>query len=271
MNRVAKFLQGPFLDWGNKLTPWIGGMSAALLVSAPFSEPYVGNKALVGLVLTGILASTCISGVNAYFQKTRKSLEEELSTAKTKLDEVAGNMDYLFRGLLVDLWRQMRLKSEHQARISIYVHHKDADSREGLFTCCSRYSRNPRLEKRGRSSYPDQQGYIKEGWENGWHYDDQFPPDEEACRQYHENKYGIPPEILRNFKLLARFAVVQRLDDNESNPQAVIVIEGRAKPARLEEMRVKNQLKELAPSYAHMVKVLWNHISLPEEAKEKEL
>ena len=260
------------MDWGIKLNPLIAGAAAVFGILSGFVPEWtLWHWACIIIAIVCAIAYAVFSYKSPQHHESKDALRREAAEAKTELDEIAGKMDYLFRGLLVDLWKQMEFESDHQARISIYVHYKDADGGEGRFVCCGRYSHNPILEQPGRTSYPGQQGYIKEGWENGWHYDDQFPKDEEECRQYHQEKYGIPPEALRNFKLLARFAVVQRLDDNESNPQAVLVIEGRAKPARLEETRVKNQLKELAPSYAHMVKVLWKHIPLPEDAKEKDL
>ena len=275
MNQSKRFLQTILLtlsDWRSLLPPFLTGVAG---IAFAISNPNLGllpmlfdPMVVAWFIIILIVVSTCISVANVPYQKTRKAVEQELEKSKTKLDEVANNMPYLFDGILVNLWNKLNLGSDHHARISIYVHHEGSITEEGCFTCCGRYSSNPVIRKPGRTLYPDGQGYIWEGWQRGWHYDAEFPTDEENHEKYNHEKYKIPLEVQKKFKIRTLFCAVKRLDDAENKPRAVIVIEGEN---RLDHDHLKGELEHLAPDYAHMIKVLRDHIPVPKEAKEKQL
>lgn len=282
-NSLKRLEKNHILPFGIKYNAWINGLPALpaalsiLLSTLPatlLQSVYLSMLPTWLLPLAAFLLvslSTYISFRRPCYEKDVTFLQQRLNEANVKLEQVGHNIHDLFRGILVTLLRKMGFNREDQARISIYVHRKKSKTEQGYFTCCGRYSSNPEFGVTGRTTYPDGQGCIWRGWETGWHYDDNFPQNKNDRKKYNEDEYNIPITVQEKFKMLSRFYAAKCLDDAEGKSQAVIVVEGMNKPPADRKRIIKKELEKLARDYAHMVKVLRDHIPVTEDAEEKKL
>ena len=62
-----------------------------------------------------------------------------------------------------------------EERVTLYIHNGG-----NLFIPFGRYSPNTKYAKSGRPTYPDNIGCISKGWENGWHFENNFPNEEDS-------------------------------------------------------------------------------------------
>lgn len=278
-NSLKRLEKNHILPFGIKYNAWINGL-VALSVALPALLPTVLPSVYLSMLppwlfpsttVFFVILSTYISFRRLWYEKDVTFLQQGLDEANVKLEQVGHNIRDLFRGILVTLLHKMDFEEKDQARISIYVHRKKPKTEQGYFTCCGRYSSNPEFGVTGRTTYPDGQGCIWKSWETGWHYDDDFPENKNDRKKYNEDKYNIPITVQEKFKMLSRFYAAKRLDDAEGKSQAVIVVEGMNKPPSEHNHIIKKELDKLARDYAHMVKVLRDHIPVTEDAEEKKL
>ena len=231
---------------------------------------WITGSVAIAIFLSSWLAIPLIA-LSTYIAHKRPRYDESMNSLRQKVDQIGLNMHNLFQGILVNLLDRLKFDAEYQIRASIYVHHKRANYRQGYFTCCGRHSSNPEFRGQGRITYPDGQGCIWKGWENGWHYDDEFPRNADEHKKYSADKYDVPLKIQETIRMRSRFYAVMRLDDTEGESQAVIVIEGMKKPPSGKDSWLKKELEPLAKDYARMIKVLRDNIPIPKNAEEKNL
>ena len=108
-------------------------------------------------------------------------------------------------------------------RITIYVHDSD-----GYFVPVGRYSENPNLEKKGRSKYPDDQGFIAKAWQRDFCFANDYPdPDSNSkayIRRLSEDK--MPADIIAGLKMKSRLFFGCRIKNLQTQePIALLIIE----------------------------------------------
>lgn len=99
-------------------------------------------------------------------KKRQTTLEEQLqfykeenANLKESVNRWRNGLDDFFRNSLIFLYNSFDFNERD--RVSIYKHEEDQ------FVLMGRYSRNPKLNEKGRDAYPDNEGFIAEGWRNG--------------------------------------------------------------------------------------------------------
>ncbi len=172
----------------------------------------------------------------------------------------------MFDGLLLNLSKKLDFKQGDQARISIYVH----EISEGRFIPCGRYAPNPELRKSGRTSFPDTQGCIAKGWQNGWHFDDSFPDTTSRHQNYCYSNYAIPKNTHDDLKMRSLVYAVMRLDDSSGYPLAVMVIESE-KADQFDANQLQTDLEGVANDFSQMISTLRQHIPSPSDAADRGL
>lgn len=146
---------------------------------------------------------------------TEKVRDLERTNEKTSRDLVA---------VLRELIRQLVVQEDLdtvQNRISLYRHYN------GKFYLLARYSRNPNYQATGRRQYPDNEGIIGHCWTRGSGQVRDLPSDESSWIENATEKYGIPADVARDFKMKPRSLMGVRLDCGETGsiPTGVIVVE----------------------------------------------
>ncbi|MCB9983725.1 MAG: hypothetical protein H6861_08675 [Rhodospirillales bacterium] len=194
-----------------------------------------------------------------------EKLLNELSEANDKSRVISENVSELFDGYLYRLATKLGFGTQtaNCERITLYIHDKN-----GSFIQCGRYSANPQYRGVNRTNYPDTEGCIAKGWENGWHFDASFPcPDTDKAGyiDYCLNEYSVPRNTTRRIKMKSRLYAVSCVKKNEES-FAVIVVES-LEMDRFSEDILKVALEEQSDYLGHIVCVLRNYIPEPNAAE----
>ena len=104
------------------------------------------------------------------------------------------------------------------SRVTFYYCHDDR-----LYTV-ARFSRNLELGKRGRSSYPPNEGCIGLAYTGGRIAFERFPSKEEEWIQYNMTQYKISERECRGMKMKSRVILAVRMEHDE-HPMGAIAIE----------------------------------------------
>ncbi len=261
-------------------TPWVGFVTliSGALVTYDFTSmraKYPDWPGLFDILESGVLVfiflgfaliSALLSWAMTKRQKTLRGMQDEIDQCREQMGEIGNNIKFLFDGLLLNLSKKLNFKQDDQARISIYIHN-EAD---GKFIPCGRYSPNPELRKPGRTSFPDTQGCIANGWQRGWHYDNSFPETKTRHQNHCASNYNIPKETHDKFKMLSHVYAVMRFDDNAGTPLAVIVVESM-KNDQFDANQLQADLESVADDFAQMIATLRPHIPTPCDASVRGL
>lgn len=136
------------------------------------------------------------------------------------------NIDDEFYKMCCDLLRNIfdqYLDSFSNTRISLYEHS------DGKFKLIGRYSNNPIFNKKGRDYYPDDEGFISMGWNNGKKYIKHLPdyninPEEYLIRI--KKHISFREEVLKNLNMKSRVYYVRSINNEDSRlPYGIVVIE----------------------------------------------
>lgn len=93
-----------------------------------------------------------------------------------------------------------------QARISIYRHRGDH------FVPLARVSKSPRLQARGRSEYPENQGAIGRAWDKGAFKATNLPEKRDDWMQNCIDEFGMDESTAATLQMQSRSIVCHRLD-----------------------------------------------------------
>lgn len=226
-------------DWVLPLLPWIIGVS--------------------------ILAHITVLVVQQKAQPKLDNLANALSEATDKSKIISENVSELFDGYLYRLAAKLGFGSQptNCERITLYIHDKN-----GSFIQCGRYSANPDYKGVNRATYPDNEGCIALGWQNDWHFDNNFPcpiTNKSEYIDYCLDHYSIPRNTTRRIKMKSRLYAVSGVKKNEES-FAVIVVESTSS-ARFSETELRAKLEEQSDYLGHIICVLRGYIPEPSTAK----
>lgn len=263
------------MDW---LLPAIMTLSATFLSYDPsklkdgshwrytveFIIPYLGW--VLGI---SVLIYALVKIIEATAKPKLNKIQNELNEIKYHNKLVSEQVRNLFDGYLYNLANKLSFgeSSENNERISLYIHDNN-----NTFIPCGRYSANPKYRSPSRTSYPDNEGCISKGWENGWHFDNAFPYPEVERGDYIDyclNTYGIQRNTCKKINMKSRsFAALSIKNNGDSF--AVLVLES-TKVDRFSEDEIKNILKEQNDFLAEMIRQLRDFIPKPSNASTRGL
>jgi hypothetical protein len=177
---------------------------------------------------------------------------------------VAENIHALFEAVLLSLANKLEVDERGTERVSIYVHRLETNT----FVPCGRFSHNPILKAKGRTSFPDDQGCIAKAWEEDWHFCVDFPDPSRTGPyvDYLLHTYGIPRDVGRSLKMKPKLIAAKRISLNGSGV-AIIVFESTDQ-GKFTEEQLKGRLAAASVEYAQMIKSIQKYIPNPSRAAE---
>lgn len=199
-------------------------------------------------------------------ERTVGELQREIANHRGEIDAIGNSIVILFDGLLLNLGTKLAVQQQSQVRMSLYVH----DPKGKRFIPCGRHSPNPVYAGPGRTSYPDNEGCIAEGWKKGWHFDNQVPDGVKERKAHHRKTYGISDATQASLKMPSTLYGVRRLDDGMGRSVGLIVVEATMS-TEFEEAALHARLDEVADDFARTVHTLRNYIPDPADAAAKGL
>lgn len=276
---MQRFWNG-LLDWASR---WLQAplgfvvLVSGTLISFDYSEIRRGSRwqglydilesgLLFWLFIVSAVASLVLSVVLSRRDHTMGELKDQIKRHRSEIDEIGNSIIIVFDGLLLNLGIKLAIRQNSQVRMSLYVH----DAKRQRFIPCGRHSPNPVFATPGRTSYPDNEGCIAEGWKRGWHFDNQVPDSGTARKSYNRKTYNVPESTNAGIKMASTLYAVRRLDDAMGRSVALIVVEA-IEANEFEEDKLHDKLNEVADDFARMVQTLRDYIPDPANAAESGL
>lgn len=227
---------------------------------------FLASGVFFWVFLISASASVIFGFLLARREKTLAQLRARISKHQSEIDEIGNNIINVFDGLLLNLGTKLGIQQSDQVRLSLYVH----DKVKRRFLPCGRYSPNPTYQAPGRTHYPDSEGCIAEGWNKGWHFDNEVPEAAGARKTYNKNKYKISDQVNAAIRMQSRLYAVKRLDNALGQPVAVLVVEA-LQNEHFEADVIQTQLEGVADDFSRMIHTLRGYIPDPAKAAEKGL
>lgn len=128
-------------------------------------------------------------------------------------------------------------------RLSLYCHEEGSQE----FIRLARVSDNPALESTGRFSYPSNQGFIAEVWQEKEAILVKMPHIRRHWENYQIKQYGLGSEVVSRLTMHSRCMVGARIDYKGTRAGVVIIestIESRLTPAHLDNLKSSMVLTE---------------------------
>jgi hypothetical protein len=194
-----------------------------------------------------------VSVIDRFRRPSVKKLER-------KVELIGDNFRTLCDGLLTDLCAKLQVSAGDDDRVSLYVHDGDAH-----FVLCGRFSPNPLRNRPGRPQYPDNQGCILHGWQNGWHFENDLGNGNQY-RSRTQNKYGINIPTLDLIKMQSKLFAAQRIDF-QSKSVGLVVVESMRRD-RFNEAGIQPTLQQFCGDYGELIARFREYIPIPSTAKK---
>ena len=93
------------------------------------------------------------------------------------------------------------------------------------FVPLARKSHNPTLERIGRKSYPDDEGFIQDVWEKGATTWRAASKTERGCRSEFVNRFNMPEGTVRALTMIPNAMAGIRLDDADGKHVGMLILE----------------------------------------------
>lgn len=267
-SKIAQFI----LDWWPEAALGTTSLLAAYVSCFPnnkitlFSHPLPWNLFILIIIL--ILA---ISGGIGMVRKRTSivRLEDALENSRSISSAYMLDTRRLFEHALLQLAKDCGLSNEEgccksDTRISIYCH----DGKNSRFVKIARICGNPSLSNSGRSSYPDDEGVIAEGWRIGAaRYQSAAQTDEEWVVEQEEYMDKATAEAIT---MKSKSIIAWRIGDG-NNPVGVFVIESLVKSRATAQLRrVVKESSWSDPIYRFVETVRDSHVRRVAEATSLE-
>lgn len=235
--------------------------------SGPLS--YFTNSSIFWIFITAAFLNALISIYSLCREKSAtrmladkdfeiEQLKSSISQHSDELSEIGNTITQLFDGMLYGLAQQLNTAQKDQIRITLYIHDQGTFS----FIPCGRYSPNPRYQDPGRSFYPENQGCISKGWENGWHFDMSVPENGRRRILYHQKEYNMDNDVVDGLSMKSCLYAAKRLHDSSGLPVAVIVVES-INPTRFLDADLHATLSNIDRDYGRIIRTLREFIPTP--------
>ena len=193
-----------------------------------------------------------------------KARKEEVASQRSKLDQISLNIHQLFDGKMLGLSQAFAFESATKARLSLYINDED----EERFVPCGRYSPDPTLKRKGRTSFPHREGCIWKAWENGYHFDNAIPNDTDGNFSAYQNKhYDVPIGTSRSLKMRPALIAGHRIPGQNGDVLGVVIFEALDSNG-FANVSVKPLLEDASQDLSIMVQALWDYIPKPSDAEE---
>ncbi len=233
---VWKFISDYWIDIPNGLIPILLGITgffnngnySSLIINSDQKKTIEFWTALLIVVLTMLSLLFFVLNLQrgrrfSAIQQENESLKKQVLTYDTVIDEHTDR--------LLSSFAKTHLKfgsiSGCYERITIYVHDP-----LGYFVPIGRYSDNPEFQKKGRSKYQDNQGFIAKAWQENYYFKNDYPDPSANPIQYTDylRSEGLPANTINKIKMKSTLLFGYRIRDLITDkPIALMILESTKK------------------------------------------
>lgn len=194
-------------------------------------------------------------------KKENESLKKELLAYDTVVDEHTDSFLSSFsRNVL-----RFGCVSGCYERITIYVHDPS-----GYFVPIGRHSENPKFKKKGRSKYPDNQGFIAKAWERDFYFENDYPDPETNFPQYARrlSYEGLSANVVSGLTMKPTLLFGYRIEDIVTRKPVALIILETTKNNRYKEKDLQRKFGTIKKDITGLIQILKPIIPIISEPKE---
>jgi len=228
---------------------------------------FVPDKWLIAILVGSIIGIFLLNLNKRLREKSRKILQSANDQYVEQLGQLSQNIYNMFDGVILSLSQRFGFGKATKARISIYVN----DQENERFVPCGRYSPDPVLRRKGRSSFSHSQGCIWQCWQDDFHYNNAIPATVGAFHAYQQREYNIPRETSVGLTMRPVLMAGKRVDDPLGQPIAVIILEVNAphhENDMFSERNVREILENVCDDWGRLILTFEDYIPIPGDAEE---
>ena len=182
-----------------------------------------------------------------------KKLRDRAQRAQELENTVAENISEIINGIIMGFENQLRLQSDDNSRISLYV-----DDHSDNLVNIGRIATNPNHRPIGRKVLPKDVGCVGLAWAEGWAFVDDFG---EENYDTHQGHYGMEPGIIAGLAMKPRYIAALRIDDGPRS-LAVLVFES-LQEKRFDEVKIRKEMNSFTGYLTNTLQTLEPHLPKP--------
>jgi hypothetical protein len=199
----------------------IKSSNTSLVIAGKNWDDLNSTLVVIGIIL-GIIG-IILSSYNKSKLQTLANLTEELQETKMKLNDIQDEYFKLCSDNIKDFFKPFFSSANGNGRVSLYKHD------ENYFKLLGRAADNPEHRKRGLEKYPDSEGFIAKGWQNGTFEIHSIPiwkGNGSKYRSFIKINCNISDSRLNILTMKSRSFYVYRFNNHDSaKPHGIIVFE----------------------------------------------
>lgn len=216
-------------------------------------------------IIFGILGTLIIGFFHFRKQNRLSTLENKIGELESEQESVLHDLGAVIRGYLWGIVENLNFGPDD--RVTLYSHEAKIQS----FIPLERISLNPIFNKKSRTSYPDNEGYIAKAWQEGFAFEENLPSFDTAKKKYinKAKQVNFPESLHSVVRMKSRLYFGWRITDSKNEiPLAVLMIESLA-PDRWTKEELEKYFLQEKKKFCNIFERV--HKNLPEysEAREK--
>lgn len=150
------------------------------------------------------------------FKNEVNARDEEIESLKGTIE----SLNTFAKRILINVGAK---KNSH-IRVTLYGCKPSIGGRH-VFVPLARSSHNPQLERMGRKSYPDDEGFIRQVWENGADTWKSVSKTEKGRKTEFVNKFKMPMSTVEKLTMIPCSMAGIRLDDTDGEKLGLLILE----------------------------------------------
>lgn len=222
-------------------------------------ESLPGPFAILGLLVATFLTSLLV-GQNLRLREKRVQSQESALSNSSQLSDVCRTLLDTF---LRDIGGQLSFSQTGNTRVSLYIY----DSTRSKLFAAGRFSWNPELIKKGRTSFPLDQGCIGRAWREDWHFNNSFPDDPREALEVRASQYSMTRNIGKNLTMSPLLIAAKRLSKSNGEHYGVVVVESKDR-SRYTEDDLKANMKAIEERIGPLLVTLLPYVPNPLDAED---
>ncbi|MFK8267793.1 hypothetical protein [Capnocytophaga cynodegmi] len=210
------------------------------------------NELSTAIIYFSIIVSLITIVFNNIIKKKTSKLKES-GEYEQQIRNIKKEYSKLCSDNIKIIFKSFFTNSSGAGRISIYKHLEDT------FVLLGRYSNNPEYNKKGRDSYPNNKGFISNGWKEGYftiHNIPKWVGNGKKYIEYVRNYCDIDEKTLRKIKMKSCSFYIKRIENEIGDsrlPLGIIVFE-QLQNSEIDSRSINNKLKENKEQLTTLIK-----------------
>lgn len=206
------------------------------------SNPYVAWT-LLGVSIIALCVASWATGRNyaevqklknevKSYEQENESLRDTIESLKKIVDDSQNGdckatkkaLDRMLKTFAIRILTNVRAQYNPHIRVTLYGR-KISIGGKHVFIPLTRYSYNPQLEKMGRKTYPDDEGFIRKVWENGAYTWKSISKNRKERKKEFVDEFNMPMSTVEKLTMIPCSMAGIRLENADGEKLGLLILE----------------------------------------------